>query len=430
MLWPFVPALMLNIALTFRGKFEFHENKLKYLLIYLPAIVLSILGIGTNLIFDNAVMEYYGWTYNIPADATLFALMSFWTILWAIIATIIFFSYYKNSKEDMERKQAKYIFIGLYVPLILSLVSDIIFPIFWQKVPEMTMTPIPIGLAIIAYGMWKYQFPVLTPSLAADKIINTMSNILIILDHKKRIFKINPAVSILLGYAEEDLHGKDIKFILADKVEDLFDVLNENLNSHSEVNTLKTMLRGVEGNPIPILVSISPLRLREDQAAGTLLIGSDLTIEEMKKALHESEELYQTLVKTNPDSIVKTDIEGNITYVSPQTVLIHGYQSEEELIGRSVFELFAPEVREKFHKNLAQTLKEGFTRNLEYIMLKKNGTTFIGELNTALIRDMDQNPIAVIATSRDINHHKETEKKIKDSLGRKGDFTQRDTSPG
>ncbi len=257
-----------------------------------------------------------------------------------------------------------------------------------------------------------------------------MSNILIILDHKKRIFKINPAVSILLGYAEEDLHGKDIKFILADKVEDLFDVLNENLNSHSEVNTLKTMLRGVEGNPIPILVSISPLRLREDQAAGTLLIGSDLTIEEMKKALHESEELYQTLVKTNPDSIVKTDIEGNITYVSPQTVLIHGYQSEEELIGRSVFELFAPEVREKFHKNLAQTLKEGFTRNLEYIMLKKNGTTFIGELNTALIRDMDQNPIAVIATSRDINHHKETEKKIKDSLGRKGDFTQRDTSPG
>lgn len=90
-LWPFVPALMLNIALIFRGEFEFRENKIKYFLIYTPAIILSAIGVGTNFLTASAVLEYYGWTYNIPTDATFFGLMSIYTILWAYIAVLILF---------------------------------------------------------------------------------------------------------------------------------------------------------------------------------------------------------------------------------------------------------------------------------------------------------------------------------------------------
>jgi PAS domain-containing protein len=220
-LWPFVPALMLNIALVFRGKFTFHDNKIKYFLLYLPAAIIALIGIFTNLLTEGAVQEYYGWTYNIPSDASFFVLMSLYTVLWALLAVMILFSYYKNSKSHMERKQAKYIFIGLYVPLILSLISDIILPLFWQRVPEMTITLITIGLAIITYGMWKFQLPFLSPSMNADTIINIMSNILMILDHKQRIIKINPATSDILGYQEEELYQKNIVTILKDGAKEL-----------------------------------------------------------------------------------------------------------------------------------------------------------------------------------------------------------------
>lgn len=418
-LWPLVPALMLNIALIFRGDFEFRENKIKYFLIYTPALILSAIGVGTNFLTEGAVLEYYGWTYNIPTDATFFGLMSFYTILWAYIAVLIFFSYYKNSKSDMERKQAKYIFIGLYVPFIISLVTDIIMPLFWQRVPEMTMTAITIGLLIIAYGIWKFQFPILSPSMNADAIINTMSNILIILDHKHRIVKINPATSNLLGYKEEELYQKKIGRIMEDGEKELVIEYENSSNHHSGVYNIEAIFKTQDEKLVPILLSVSSLIVTEDQPPGMLCIGSDLTLEEIKKALHESEELYRGLVKTNPDSIVKTDVKGNIIYVSPQTVHMHGYTSDDELIGKSGFELFAPQERERAYKNMKETLEVGFTSNLEYNLLKKDGSLFIGELNTTLIRDMDQTPVAVMSTSRDITHHKDAEKKIKESLKEK-----------
>jgi PAS domain S-box-containing protein len=418
-LWPFVPALMLNIALIFRAKFEFHKNKILYLLIYIPAIIISGIGVGTNLLTNGAVLMYYGWTYNIPSDASFFVLMSFWTILYALTAVMIFFSYYKNSKSGMERKQAKYIFIGLYIPLILSLVSDIIIPLFWQRIPEMTMTLITIGLAIIAYGMWKYQFPLLSPSMNADTIINTMSNILIILDHKYRIVKINPATSHILGYLEEELYQENIVDILEDGEKELLKEHKTISNPQSGVNNIEVIFKTRDKKLAPVLLSVSSLIVREDQPPGILCIGSDLRLEEMKKALHESEEHYRSLVKTNPDSIIKTDIEGNVVYVSPQTLHLHGYTSEEELIGKHALEFFAPHERERITENMRKTLKTGFTSNQEYDLLKKDGSIFIGELNTAVIQDMDQKPIAFMATSRDITHHKEAEKKIKESLKEK-----------
>ncbi|MFQ5891929.1 MAG: PAS domain S-box protein, partial [Candidatus Methanofastidiosia archaeon] len=148
-------------------------------------------------------------------------------------------------------------------------------------------------------------------------------------------------------------------------------------------------------------------------------VARDIT--KRKKAeekLRESEEMYRTLVKTSPDAVTVTDLEGNITFVSHRTLEVHGFEKAEELIGKSAFELIAPEDHEEAMINLKKTLKEGFLGNLEYTLLRKDGTSFIGELNTALIKDTNGKPKAFIATTRDVTERKWSEEALREEKRR------------
>ncbi len=144
-----------------------------------------------------------------------------------------------------------------------------------------------------------------------------------------------------------------------------------------------------------------------------------------EKALHESEERYKTLVQTSPDAVTVTDLEGNITYVSEQTLHIHGFKNTKELIGKNALVLIAPDEHERAMKNLSKTLKVGYIKDVEYTLLKKDGTSFIGALNCAVIKDAEDQPKMFIATTRDITERERAKEKIKESEERYKDLVEK-----
>jgi diguanylate cyclase (GGDEF)-like protein/PAS domain S-box-containing protein len=117
-------------------------------------------------------------------------------------------------------------------------------------------------------------------------------------------------------------------------------------------------------------------------------------------------ELYKALLLTSPDAVTITDLEGRIIEVSQQTLNMHGYENPEELLGTTALDLIAPEDHERALENMKKTLTGGAIRNVEYTLLKKDGTPFYGELDASLIRDAQGNPKALIATTRDITGQK------------------------
>ena len=133
-----------------------------------------------------------------------------------------------------------------------------------------------------------------------------------------------------------------------------------------------------------------------------------------EEALRLSEEQYRKIVETSPDAITLTDLDGTIIAANKQAALLHGYDGEEEMLklGLKAFDLLAPEDRERAYQDLEQAFKVGYVRNVEYNLLKKDGTTFPAELNASVILGESDEPTAFIAVVRDITSRKAYQKRL------------------
>jgi len=142
----------------------------------------------------------------------------------------------------------------------------------------------------------------------------------------------------------------------------------------------------------------------------------DITkLKRIEKTLEESEEIYKTMLKTSPDGVVVLNLDGIITEVSKRTIELFGFKSAKDLLGRSAYELVAPKGHEKATINLEKTIKEGFVKNVQLILSKKDGSQFIGELNAALIKDAYGQPKSFLVTGREIIRRKKKASNINTS---------------
>ena len=173
------------------------------------------------------------------------------------------------------------------------------------------------------------------------------------------------------------------------------------------------------------LVRGYPVREKDRRILGAVEVALEITQRKLtEQALQESEERYKTLIQASPGAVTVTDIGGRITYVSPQILSLHGFNTKEELLGKKFFDLIAPESRAQAIIYLQKTLKEGITRNLEYTLLKKNGDAFVGEIDTAVVKDSGGNPQTFIAVTRDITDRKVVQQKLESSVKEKETLLQ------
>jgi len=76
----------------------------------------------------------------------------------------------------------------------------------------------------------------------------------------------------------------------------------------------------------------------------------------MEEALRESEKRFRSIIKNVPDIIYRSNRKGEVTFIS-EAICRYGY-SGEELLGRSILELFHPEDRESVRAHIENPGKE------------------------------------------------------------------------
>jgi diguanylate cyclase (GGDEF)-like protein/PAS domain S-box-containing protein len=128
-------------------------------------------------------------------------------------------------------------------------------------------------------------------------------------------------------------------------------------------------------------------------------------------ALRESEETYKTILMASPDDITIADLSGRVIMVSEAANKMFGYDQEEGP-GMSVMDFIVPEEHERARANIVRMLTENYPGPNEYRAIRKDRSCFDIEVNNALIRDRQGNPIRMVLIARDITDRKRMQEEL------------------
>ena len=145
-----------------------------------------------------------------------------------------------------------------------------------------------------------------------------------------------------------------------------------------------------------------------DEAGRVILLipeGRDITGQKLvESALRESEEKYRALTENTPDILFSTDMDGIITYASPQ-VNKYGYL-EDEVIGKSLHILVHPADIRQLESKISAELEKGAQFVFRFRIVDKWGNTYWCEEKSFLRLDLSGKPIGIYGILRDVTEGK------------------------
>ncbi|MFH1056021.1 MAG: PAS domain S-box protein [Candidatus Altiarchaeota archaeon] len=135
-----------------------------------------------------------------------------------------------------------------------------------------------------------------------------------------------------------------------------------------------------------------------------------------EQALLESEGKYRSLVETTSTGYVILDSLGHVLDANKEYVNMAGYETLDELKGRSVTEWTAAYDQERNAQEVGKCFKQGYVRDLVVDYIHKDGKTVPIELNATVVKT--EQGLQIITLCRDITDRKQAEEALQERLRR------------
>lgn len=129
---------------------------------------------------------------------------------------------------------------------------------------------------------------------------------------------------------------------------------------------------------------------------------------ETRRQLEASQEISKSVFNSSIDTIISTDLNNNITEVSPSACYTFGYDAEE-FKGMNAQYIYSDE--EEF-SNIARALKDDGFYIGEVQNIRKDGSVFTCFLSCAVMRNKKGDHIGYMGISRDITDIKKAEEEL------------------
>ncbi len=262
----------------------------------------------------------------------------------------------------------------------------------------------------------------------AKKYLDIAGVIMIAIDVNQCISLVNKKGCEILGYEEKDILGKN-----------WFDTFFPK-RIQEEVKTVYNKLLAGEIEPVeyfenPVVVKSGEERiivwhnniLKDDEGniIGTLSSGEDITEhKQVEEALKTSKELYQDLYENAPDMYASVDPRTTTIIRCNQTLATYLGYTKEEIIGKSVFEIYHPDCMEDVKKTLQIFTKTGEVHDSELQLKRKDGGKVNVSLNVSAVRDEQGDILYSRSALRDIKQIKKIQNELQESEERYRSFVQ------
>jgi diguanylate cyclase (GGDEF)-like protein/PAS domain S-box-containing protein len=402
----FIIAFWLLLILQYTHQDQRINYRWVILLMVIPAITILIVITGATgpwILDSNAIA--------LPkAGGGLFVSGGWWLIFFVIYSylSIIVGAFILIRRTAIPPKsdgvRALLLLSGIIPPLIGNMIyQGQIFPI--GNIQEMLLVGLIISGVIYFWGIYYFQLLEYS-SLSREMVIDKMSEGVIVLDRRDKIYSINSTALRMLGLKHRSARRKSLN--------DLIAIWPGIANTFRVPHDFETEVKINGDAPRTLSVRTTNLKDKDGQATGRMVVWRDITqYRQVESTLRDSEARFKALFQGAPDAIIITDKNSRIVLVNNQTITLFGY-SIDELVGNSVDLVIPERFREAYYKYQKAFIDEIETRpgiSLPLNGVRKNKREIPIEIALSPVKI----PSGVIFTNiiRDLTIRKEAEEQLR-----------------
>jgi PAS domain S-box-containing protein len=171
-----------------------------------------------------------------------------------------------------------------------------------------------------------------------------------------------------------------------------------------------------DGREHMVLTTKVPYRDIQGRICGLVGFGYDITgRKQAEEVLRAKEEAYRQLFDASPDGIILIGPDARIVRANIAMARMYGYDSPDDLVGVCPTQFVALSSREYSEQILRRRLNGEDIKQVEYELVRKDGTTFYGETLATILRNEDGTVTGYICITRDTTERKRAEAALKES---------------
>ncbi|MDO8465898.1 MAG: PAS domain S-box protein [Gallionella sp.] len=259
-----------------------------------------------------------------------------------------------------------------------------------------------------------------TLQVSEENLAVTLSSIgdaVMTTDAEARVTRLNPIAEQLTGWTQAQAIGRP--------VDEIFHIINKETRQPATIPVLATLAHGTiqglanhtvliarDGCECDIADSCSPIRDRDGQVVGAVLVFRDVTGEYVAQQTLRDQQFYtRSLIESNIDALMTTDPSGIITDVNKQMEVLTGC-TRDELIGAPFRKHFTDP--ERAEAGIKLVLSEKKVANFELTARARDGQETVVSYNATTFYDHDGKLQGVFAAARDISEQKMFDQRLRD----------------
>jgi PAS domain S-box-containing protein len=249
-----------------------------------------------------------------------------------------------------------------------------------------------------------------------EAIFNYSGDVILMVDNKYRIQQANRAFYSLFG-AEADtiFHSRLEEWIVPNGGEAIGHIIQQVAES-GQVARIEGYANHMGGQHVDVAMSIAPVHADDNNHHFVCIIHDITERKQTEQALRESEARYRLLAENVKDVIIKLDLKGFHTFVTPSIYDLLGYRPEE-LIGIDGIEVIHPDERIPVQLYLMKCISNDIVFfSHTHRIIHKDGHSIWVEMNATIVRDPQTGQATeVIGIIHDITERQHAEQALRDS---------------
>jgi len=283
--WVGFPVASLYYCLALSGRNILIKNRL--LLFFLLAVVgFFLYQQWTNNLVVRLVMMDFGWAGVWTSSLVAYSYYAYVGIL-CLASIFLLYNLGKKQKASTEHRQFKVLSWTAIISLVLGTLTNIVFSV--ESPPLANIIVSFLWGSGVLLSMTRYGLMSITPLKATNQILNTMNDSLLLLDAAGTVRFANRATLEMLDYRGTDLKGIDFRYFCAE-TKRADELLDGTLREGASIN-FDLMYCSRQGKEIPVQISASRVRDKNQQVLGFVIVARDIT--ERKQMEKQIIDLYE-----------------------------------------------------------------------------------------------------------------------------------------